>query len=159
MTPATESSVEVESATLCAISAITALNITQPETDSVDRCGKHTDCDTSDYENKPYMTSIQQPPAVTNQARCIRMENAEALTFFGVLKDPINGRQVVVSDSPSWSFNIPIQRRPFFGFGPIATGRCSDMTKAGARSITRALFSQVSCSTTQELWRWRNSFW
>ena len=159
MTPATESSMKVESATLCAISAISALDITQPEADSVDRCGKHTDCDTSDYENKPYVTSIQQPPGVTHQARCVCTENAEALTFFGVLKDPINGRQVIVSDPSSWSLNIPIQRRPFFGFGPITTGRCSDMTKAGARSIPRALFSQVSSPTAQELWRRRHSFW
>ena len=142
MTPTTESSMKIEASSLGAVLAVPALNVTQPKTDGIDSCSKHTNRDASDNENKPDMARIEQSPRITDQSGCICVENAESLAFLGVFIDPVNSRQILVSDSSPRSLHIPIQRCPFFVFCPVAAAGCPHMSKAGVRAVARGLFSQ-----------------
>lgn len=78
------------------------------------------------------MARIEELSSITYQARCVCAENAEPLTFFGVLVNPINGRQVVVPNSSPWSLHVPVQGCPFLCFSPVAsTARSPDVLDAG----------------------------
>lgn len=149
MTQATKFSMEIESSSFASVLAVATLDITQPETDGINRRGKYTDEDASDDKNEPDVACIKYSPSITCQPRSICVENAKSLTFFGVLEYPVNGRQVFVSHSSSRSLRVPIQGSPFLRLGPIIAGRCSDVTKAGVRSISRVLFAQLSGSAIQ----------
>jgi hypothetical protein len=52
---------------------------------------------------------------IAQYARCARVKIAQALSLLGILEDPVDSRQVVVSYAPPRALDIPVQTSGVLG--------------------------------------------
>lgn len=50
------------------------------------------------------------------------IEIAQPLSFFGVLENPVNCREIIVTDSAAWPFDIPVQTGCVLGILQMVAG-------------------------------------
>lgn len=69
------------------------------------------------------MAAVQYLADMTQETLSTGIKKSLPLPFFGIFKNPVNGREVIVADSSTWTLHIPIQGSTIFQavFVPIFT--------------------------------------
>lgn len=109
VTPTAEGSVQVEPPVTWTVATIPCLQICQPVARDIDESSDTTTQDTSCNENDPHLARICQLLDVTEDATRARIQISQPLSLLSILKDPINRRKIVVTNSSSGALHVPIQ--------------------------------------------------
>lgn len=108
---AAEALVQVKVAALGPARAVPELQVAEPVGGDVDERGDGADGQPREDHDDPDLAGVEQLAHVADQAARVGRQHAQALALLGVLKDPVNGREVVVADAAAGAFDVPVQRR------------------------------------------------
>jgi hypothetical protein len=107
-TPATEALIQIKLATSTATLAIPSLQITQPICGNVDAGSNDAHSNACSDQHQPHIASIKKSASMTQQSLSTRVEKSFPLALLGILIDPIDSSKVVITNTSSWTFDIPV---------------------------------------------------
>lgn len=116
MTPTAKAFIKIKLASLFSLFAKPKLNIAKPVTRNVDSSSQNTDCNSGQDQDHPHMAGVKELAKIADQAMCVRGKYAKTLPLLCILKDPVDGRQIIIANSATWPFDVPVHCRPAFGF-------------------------------------------
>lgn len=109
------------------------LDVAQPVGRDVDEGRNHAHGQARQQQHDPDLAGVQQVADVADDAAArARRQHAQALALLCVLEDPVDGRQVLVGDSPPGALGVPVVGEAVFGVGPGA-GAAKDLVSQRAR--------------------------
>ena len=99
MTPTAKRFVEIESSPILSRLAVSSLDITEPVSCNIDCGSQETDSDPCKDKHQPNVACIQKLSSVPDDANTSGKQLLETLSLFRVFEDPVNRRQVIVTNS------------------------------------------------------------
>lgn len=116
--------VQVKVASLGSARAEAQLDVAQPVGGDVDEGRNHAHRQARQQQHDPDLAGVQQVADVADDAAArARRQQAQALALLCVLEDPVDGRQVLVGDSPPGAFGVPVGGEAVFGVQRCERGR------------------------------------
>lgn len=107
------------------------LDVAQPVGGDVDEGRNHAHRQARQQQHDPDLAGVQQVADVADDAAArARRQHTQALALLGVLEDPVDGRQVLVGDSPPGALGVPVVGEAVFGVG---AGAAKDLVSQRAR--------------------------
>lgn len=107
--PAAKSLVQVKTAIPIHVTAIARLQVGKPATRDIDERGDASTQNTGSHQDDPDLARIRQLLQMPQYAGCAGVQVLQPLPFFRILKDPVDGGEVVVADPPPRAFDVPVQ--------------------------------------------------
>lgn len=111
ITPAAKRLVQVEPPVSFSVTAVARFEIGQPITRDINKGSDASTQYASSNQNDPHLTGIRKLLHLSQHTTCARVQVSQSLSLLGVLKDPVNGCEIIVADAASRPFDIPISSR------------------------------------------------
>lgn len=121
--------VEVKVPSLGPARAEAELDVAKPVGRDVDQGRNHAHRQARQQQHDPDLAGVHEVPDVADDAAArARRQDAQALPLLCVFEDPVDGRLVLVGDSPPGALGVPVGGDAVFG-----VGAAKDLVSQGAR--------------------------
>lgn len=114
MAEATKCPAKIESSACFLIAAVSSFDVRKPISSDINESRHHTTSYASKNEDNPYLAGIMNLPEVSHQPYGVVIQHSQSLPLFRILVDPIDGCEIVVSNTTTRPFNVPVQRTAIF---------------------------------------------
>ena len=107
--PTAKCLVQIELATLLYVPTHTTLQVSEPVADNIDEGRHETSSDAGRYQDPPYLARVGDLLHIACETAGAAVQDALPLSLFGILEDPVDGGQVVISNASARPLHVPIQ--------------------------------------------------